>query len=80
MDRCQKVLPLRLIERGGRPGLGNSGGIYEAMKEGLSVRLWIQIHKVGEVEVGMQIAPKSPERLRLGSGEWKRTRTQINQH
>lgn len=40
-------------------------GRFEAVKEGLSARLWIQVSKVGEVEVGMQIAPKSPEKLRL---------------
>ena len=38
---------------------------FEAVKEGLSARLWNQKHKVGDVEVGMQIAPKSPEKLRL---------------
>ena len=27
-------------------------------------RLWVQVHKVGEVEVGLQVVPKSAEKLR----------------
>ena len=37
---------------------------FEKLKEGISARLWLQVHKVGEVEVGLQVVPKSPENLR----------------
>ena len=42
---------------------------FEQLKDGMSARLWLQVHKVGEVEVGLQVVPKSPDNLRRWAQE-----------